>query len=256
MHTDANDAQGMKMIEDLIANVIKKQSCYDAKIKQPNGDLIGLMLDAHAANVELQKLAIEISSDPVVSGMCEGNPGIKKMKRAVEKSLLKNLDFSFLKDLSRAGITCRDLKAIYAALQKLLTVHKREVEIVRMKNRFIPESELGYRDILLNLRFIESIDKEGNIKYKYNGHIVELQLHHEKFQNVRKKGKGHANYSATRFMIDFIKISTKKDIEKQQKLLQANGDNGDEVAVVDKIVDPHKKLTPQEAIKKSLRGLW
>jgi len=187
------------------------------------------------------------------------------MKRAVEKSLLKNLertnayddefsfekqlDFSFLKDLSRAGITCRDLKAIYAALQKLLTVHKREVEIVRMKNRFIPESELGYRDILLNLRFIESIDKEGNVEYKYNGHIVELQLHHEKFQNVRKKGKGHANYSATRFMIDFIKISTKKDIEKQRKLLQNGGDG---VTVVDKIL----KVTPQEAIKKSLRELW
>ena len=263
MHSDANDAQGLKQIEDLIANVIKKQSCYDALIKQANGNLIELMLDAHAANIELQKLAIDISSDPVVSGMYEGNPGIKKMKRAVEKSLLKNLertsayddefsfekqlDFSFLKDLSRAGITCRDLKAIYGALQKLLTVYKRQVEIVRIKNRFVPESELGYRDILLNLRFIESISEKNEIKYKYNGHIVELQLHHEKFQNVRKKGKGHANYSATRFMIDFIKISTKKDIAKQKQ---------QGVVVVDKMVDKHQKVTPQEAIKKSLKELW
>merc|ERR1712154_514778 len=126
-------------------------------------------------------------------------------------SFEKELDFAFLKDLSRAGITCRDLKAIFVALQKLCNVYKNKLEVVRIKNRFIPESELGYRDILLNIRF-----KDGD-KYKYNGHIVEPQLHHEKFQNVRKKGKGHANYSATRFMIDFIKISTKKDMAKQQQ---------------------------------------
>ena len=117
-----------------------------------------------------------------------------------------------------------------------------------MKNRFIPESELGYRDILLNLRFIDSIDKDDPNKktYKYNGHIVELQLHHEKFQNVRKKGKGHANYGATRFLMDFIKITTKKDIIKQQK------SGGDEI--VDKPVSI--KHTPQEAIKENLAELW
>merc|ERR1712048_1475916 len=53
MHNDANDAQGLKQITDLMANVIKKQKCYDSGIKQANGDLIQLMLDAHAANVEL-----------------------------------------------------------------------------------------------------------------------------------------------------------------------------------------------------------
>eukprot|EP00483_Globobulimina_turgida_P012240 UN12262 len=126
MNIDATDVAGLKQINNLIDNVIEKQKCYDYKIKQPNGDLISLLCDGFAANQELHKLAAEIATDPVISGMYEGPVTIKKMKRAVEKSLLKNyqaasdiqfkdlfdksLDFAFLKDLARAGITCRDLR--------------------------------------------------------------------------------------------------------------------------------------------------
>eukprot|EP00485_Elphidium_margaritaceum_P005010 CAMPEP_0202692936 /NCGR_PEP_ID=MMETSP1385-20130828/7189_1 /ASSEMBLY_ACC=CAM_ASM_000861 /TAXON_ID=933848 /ORGANISM="Elphidium margaritaceum" /LENGTH=1069 /DNA_ID=CAMNT_0049348545 /DNA_START=13 /DNA_END=3222 /DNA_ORIENTATION=+ len=251
---DASDAEGLKQIEQLVADKIRTQACYDSNIKQANGDLIALLCDGSAANQQLHELAAELAVDPVISGMYEGPVSIKKMKRAVEKSLLKNyaeaasfsfdtsLDFAFLKDLARAGITCRDLKAIYNCLHKLLTVYGKQVEIVRMKNRFVPESELGYRDILLNLRFIEKVDDgSGNKVYKYNGHIVELQLHHEKFQNVRKKGKGHANYGATRFLMDFIKITTKKETAKPK---QGDGAKTDD------------KNTPQHSIKENLAELW
>ena len=97
---------------------------------------------------------------------------------------------------------------------------------LKVKKSFTPESELGYSQILLNLRFIDKYeevkDENGEIieikkEYKYNGHVVELQLHHEKFHNNRNKGKGHANYAATRFMMDFIRIQSKKQSETSEK---------------------------------------
>ena len=101
--------------------------------------MIQLLCDGSAANKQLHELAAELATDPVISGMYEGPVTIKKMKRAVEKSLLKNyerndvfsfekeLDFAFLKDLSRAGITCRDLRAIYNCLDKLMNVYNKQV---------------------------------------------------------------------------------------------------------------------------------
>eukprot|EP01084_Bolivina_argentea_P113823 202781_1 len=215
--SDPNDIEGLAQIESLFKNKIKAQSYYDEKIKQKNGDLIQLLSDANRCNDELQTLANELAADAAVSGMYEGNPGIKKMTRSVEKALLKcmefgieydsGLDFAFLKDLARAGVTCRDCMKIAAALGKL--VKNKGIQVLRIKNRFVPQSELGYRDILVNLRFVD--EKSG--EFKYNGHIAELQLHHEKIQAVRKKGKGHANYSASRFLMDFIRITTKKKKE-------------------------------------------
>ncbi|ETO16600.1 hypothetical protein RFI_20739 [Reticulomyxa filosa] len=77
------------------------------------------------------------------------------------------------------------------------------IEVVRVKNRLDPSlpSMFGYRDVLINLRFVKKGEKK---EYLYNGHIVELQVHLESFQNIRKHGKGHANYSASRFLIDFV----------------------------------------------------
>ena len=187
--------------------------------------------------------------------MYEAVKTIKKMKRAVEKAYLKNLedgvdiktirklDFSFLKDIARSGITLRDSKAMYNVLTKIIKTLYKEIEIVRIKNSFVADSELGYRQILLNLRFIEKYseirNKTGEIteikkEYKYNGHIVELQLHHEKFHNIRNKGKGHANYAATRFMMDFIRIQSKKQSESNEE---------------------HNAQTPQQMIIQNLKEL-
>jgi len=92
------------------------------------------------------------------------------------------------------------------------------LEIVRVKNRFDGQNNGGYKDVLINIRFLENSRKsshkrdsqrgrklETQKEYKYDGHICEVQLHHEKYQIIRSDMKGHDNYTASRFMIDFVR---------------------------------------------------
>jgi len=61
-------------------------------------------------------------------------------------------------------------------------------------------------------------DRNQEKMYKYNGHICEIQLHHEKYQIIRSEMKGHENYTASRFMIDFV----------SQKARHSNANESDE----------------------------
>lgn len=118
-----------------------------------------------------------------------------------------------------------------------------ELEVVRAKNRFADrDSELGYRDILLNIRFLDPATGEA----RFDGHIAELQLHHEKFQEVRSKGGGHANYGATRFLIDFLKIRKEED-----DLVRAASPEA-----VEQATDEHEDERPQTQIFNQLKNLW
>ena len=47
-----------------------------------------------------------------------------------------------------------------------------------------------------------------------------LQLHHEKFHEVRSRGQGHHNYKASRFLVDFVLIKAEgiKDASSLQIL--------------------------------------
>jgi len=110
----------------------------------------------------------------------------------------EKLDFRTLKDLSRGGVLLRNMSAIYYALLKLKDSEQFfgiKVKIVRIKNRFgFPKSDLGYRDILINL-----------ILPDYDPYfIAELQLHHRSFHDLRSRGSGHTNYQAARFLLDFV----------------------------------------------------
>merc|ERR1712154_753345 len=45
---------------------------------------------------------------------------------------------------------------------------------------------------------------------KFNGAVVEFQLHDENFFQIRKEAMGHKNYTASRFLIDFIDTAVEK----------------------------------------------
>ncbi len=165
--------------------------------------------------------------------------GKESVESTVEKS---ELDYSKLKDLGRAGITVLGLDNIRWCLHQL-SLRAKEVQVVRYKNRIDPEtkSDFGYRlrcflpfslsfffeqaraqknrDILLNLRFTDE-----NGKPLFNGHIVELQVHLASFQNIRKHGKGHANYSASRFLVDFVLLQKKFYSRKGENEEKTEGD--------------------------------
>ena len=63
------DREGIEMIEDYMKDVVEKQDCFDWKIRQSETDLIKLMSDATLAHELLQKYALDISIDPVISGI-------------------------------------------------------------------------------------------------------------------------------------------------------------------------------------------
>ena len=109
-----------------------------------------------------------------------------------------SFDYSDLKDIARAGLRLNSMQNIYFALHKLRNCEKwfnMNIKIVRIKNRFLEaKTPFGYRDVLLNLVF-EDINP---------GFVCELQLHHNKFQQLRTYGMGHSNYQASRFLIDFV----------------------------------------------------
>jgi len=167
----------------------------------------------------LVKLAHVVAENMLINGVFEGDPGMKKLGRCCEKTVLKTfetiscklpteesqktLNYMALKDVSRVGILVRDLNNIYWALNKLSDAEKwfkTKVKIVRIKNRFADEhSEMGYRDILLNVVFPD-IDPD---------YIAEFQIHHSKFHEIRAEGSGHQNYTAARFLIDFVMLVSK-----------------------------------------------
>jgi len=148
--------------------------------KQQHPNLIELMGYAKDAHAAVQALSVRLAE--AVHGHSEGDPGIKKPKRCVEKMCTRQiqrieadvdatnevepddwtLTYDVLKDVARAGVSLPDMHAIRDALFKLQQWQtgeygeQRIIEITRVKNRFDPEYEgiFGYRDLLINLRFL------------------------------------------------------------------------------------------------------
>ena len=69
MMQDESERNGLEMIANYTKDIIEKQDCFDWKIRQNETDLIKLMTDATYAHDLLQKYALDISIDPVISGM-------------------------------------------------------------------------------------------------------------------------------------------------------------------------------------------
>ena len=116
------------------------------------------------------------------------------------------------------------MQNIYYALHKIRNCKKWfniNIKIVRIKNRFLlNKTEFGYRDILLNIIF-------NDINPNF---ICELQLHHNKFQQLRSNGMGHANYQASRFLIDFVLLMVTNKQQKERNKLLKYSDSRKEIA--------------------------
>jgi len=217
---DAIDFQKVcDLVSEIEQNHIEEIYKDTNNIKQDTNNLMNIMERGHKVQKALIGLARSLSSQKRVWGIFEGDPGVKKLQRSVEKCVLdrfedklknneediwkdKTVQYGELKDLSRAGILLRNMNAVYHALDKLRESEYflgKKVKIVRIKNRFgLKHSGLGYRDILINL-ILPDIDPTF---------IAELQLHHRSFHEIRSRGSGHANYKAARFLLDFVVLMT------------------------------------------------
>eukprot|EP00948_MAST-09A_sp_MAST-9A-sp1_P000346 g346.t1 len=92
---------------------------------------------------------------------------------------------SWLNDIVRATYvcdTCRDVIQFVNAIRR----HK-EVEIVRMKNRFKHSLFHGYRDMLIHMK-IQLNDKNST------SHVCEMQIHFREFLEIGAREKSHEAY--------------------------------------------------------------
>eukprot|EP01083_Nonionella_stella_P031427 86076_1 len=143
--------------------------------KQPTNDLLKLYAISKPAHARLQSFARDIVNKSDIHATYAGDPGLKKHLRCVQKTVLKNfgrlgldavdvfeeekqLSYENLCDVGRAGICCRNVKHMTLALQCIQeAVNRKEIEILRIKNRFTePRNEgTGYRDLQFNIRFLQ-----------------------------------------------------------------------------------------------------
>ncbi|ETO36721.1 hypothetical protein RFI_00339, partial [Reticulomyxa filosa] len=216
-------------------------------LKQNETDIYLLLKCAYSAHQRLHKNVRFIAKNYRVRGQYEGDPGVKHVQRIVEKGLLEyigeydkkrysdpthkvdnlfspsnvKIDYASVKDYARAGITCQGIQQIIEALR--LVEKNSGIEIIRIKNRFDSPNKGGYKDILINIRFLDRRKKDKS-SHRYGGHVCELQLHHEKYQIIRSEMNGHDNYSASRFMIDFVRqkalYSTNESDERKMQLIK------------------------------------
>eukprot|EP01083_Nonionella_stella_P065605 172068_1 len=63
--------------------------------------------------------------------------------------------------------------------------------------------------VVWNVKFVYTLRSIANWSL-YSGIVVELQLHDENFFQIRKEAMGHKNYTASRFLIDFIDTAVDK----------------------------------------------
>ncbi|ETO17352.1 hypothetical protein RFI_19972, partial [Reticulomyxa filosa] len=223
--------------------IMRGKSHSQNNLKQNENDIYKLLQCAYLAHQKLHTIVRFVAKNYRVRGQYEGDPGVKHVQRIIEKGLLEyighcdkkrysdssatsynidnlfapenvKIDYASVKDYARAGITCQGVQQMIEALR--LIEKNPDIEIVRIKNRFDSSHKGGYKDILINIRFLDrrqqssrrkksSLEEDKHFKYRYGGHICELQLHHEKYQIIRSEMKGHDNYTASRFMIDFVR---------------------------------------------------
>ncbi|ETO27900.1 hypothetical protein RFI_09234, partial [Reticulomyxa filosa] len=216
----------------------------NAPLKQKDEDIYLLLRSAYLAHKKLQQAIRWIAKNYRVRGQYEGDPGVKHVQRIIEKGLLEYIgewdkkrysqtpekkddlfasgkvfiDYASIKDYARAGVTCQGIQQIIEALR--IIEKNPHIEILRIKNRFNSPYKGGYKDVLINIRFLEQDKNMKETKatpgdpYRFRGHICEIQLHHEKYQIIRSEMKGHDNYAASRFMIDFVRQKARHSIHE------------------------------------------
>mmetsp|Transcript_13017 Transcript_13017/g.20459 ORF Transcript_13017/g.20459 Transcript_13017/m.20459 type:complete len:133 (+) Transcript_13017:153-551(+) len=120
----------------------------------------------------------------------------KTASRAMEKTVRSyNLQPSFLCDLCRQSITFKRVEELEQCL-KLISKDP-EVAIHRVKNRlelnYNDEASAGYRDVLINLRIVNTATKSLGLDI----HVSEVQLLLESYAE-KKTDTGHKAYVSLR----------------------------------------------------------
>jgi hypothetical protein len=175
---------------------IKFSQSVSAKIKQhqlaqKTNNIDALYKQAEIAHIELKKLTDNIAQS--TNGKPVVPEKLKSMERARDKIAIEfEGDASKLFDISRSTIVYDSISDLYLGLQKIDS----SVEVVRIKDRFVKPTSVGYRDILLNIR-------------QPNGHITELQLAISEILEV-KDGEGHKLYEQIRKIIDLAKAENRE----------------------------------------------
>merc|ERR1711988_460244 len=206
-----NEAEAMKQYAALVANV-KECSTLLKGATQTSSDAATVFMHAASVRPKFNSFMTKLA-DRMDGVELDLPPSLKKMTRIVEKSLLKRPEdpgnTNKVCDVVRAMVKCKGLKDISAFLDSLRQCP--EIEIVRLKDRFIREpSSGGWRDCMINFRF----------KDDENLHICEVQLVHATMLTARQGLPGHAIYNKVRNANELLSLAKLNYEFKSKKELQ------------------------------------
>ncbi|WP_298442869.1 RelA/SpoT domain-containing protein [uncultured Ferrimonas sp.] len=157
-------------------NVLESISSYQTyQPKQALADFDQLHQQAQQAQTELAMLTQKSAYLSATQALI---PAVKSEQRAQAK-LTADLggDVSRLTDLARSSLVADDIDGVVRAYRQI----SKEVEVIRVKNRFATPKANGYRDMNLVVRL------------PYSGHLAEVQIHLTEIAAI-KNGPEHDIY--------------------------------------------------------------
>ena len=134
---------------------------------------------------------------------------LKSMYRALEKTAFRHdshnqWNADCVLDIVRGALIYDDMAGFIRGLQAINT--DPSVEVLRVKNRFSHPTDGGWRDCMVNLRFVN--DKDGV--------VCEVQLIHQKLMLARKGMAGHNDYVTYRAGMELQgAVSASKELVSQ-----------------------------------------
>jgi len=135
---------------------------------------------------------------------------LKRPERIFEKTFEKHSNgFSKVCDIARASIVFKEIPDLVKCLEQI--VSDSDVHVSRVKARLAPSHDAtnggGYRDVLINLRILKDTI--------YTNHVLEVQLHLERFYKLKKDELGgHKTYRIARTLQFFDSSITKPTFTK------------------------------------------
>ncbi len=148
----------------------KLEATFKIKPRQVTSNVDDLYRMAGEAHPHLKSMTDDLAK--ATGGKADVAP-LKDIEGAIEK-VNGNYggDFSHLRDVTRSRVVYNSLDDAYKGLQKLQDMTK-DGGMVYFKDRFVHPTEVGFRDILVNVKMP-------------NGHIAELRLTTEAMEKVAK----------------------------------------------------------------------
>jgi hypothetical protein len=175
------DSQGIQVIKNIEKSLMKPK-LSDSNRKKKRREL----------ETELDKLArVTVSYREVT----------KSPYRMIEKALTKGPrrdypDCSKIFDVYGCIIVCKDYRAMTRVIEAFTKQHQDSEMIVRSKNRWIEDSEGGWRDFMINI--------------VVNGVVFEVQVVLEMLFFARKGLGGHKAYNQFRCLTEVFNLMDKK----------------------------------------------